>query len=268
MEGGNIHNCGESTLPETEDYRDESGFEFQPGIEVEASAGAGFFGEDFDTVDKTPVDGPAVQSGPAFTDGAASTDNPVDNSDITDIVPKHPKTKSVRERTLRPVPKPKIYKFKDGSSPTTRAQRLQYTRLCKKLGIPYDIAFQTILLFYNTKDLISVRMRELQFIIAFEELMDAYPENTTDILRILHLKTDKMYKEASDNFKDIHGSIEEIRKISGIIEGRGAPGGTENPGRPSPGLLARSLRVFTTLLRRLLRPSTREKHNVRPKHDT
>lgn len=236
-------------MPEREDFGDENGFEFQPGVEVEADPG--FFGEDFAATDETPVDGPVVQSGPAFTDtdDVAASGSPgkaqVGGPDQGEIKPE-------RERTLRPVPNPKVYKFKDGNSPTTRAQRLAYTRLCKKLGIPFDIALQTILLFYNTKDLISARIQELEFIIAFEELIDTYPENTTDILRILHLKTHRMHKDATDNFKDIHNSIEEVKKITGISEDlRSPPDSVDEPVSPPSGFIVRTIRILLRKLRLL-----------------
>lgn len=230
-------------MPEREDFSDEGGFQFQPGVEVEA--GASLFGEDFNIAAAT------AQLGPDFTDSDTNPDNP----DTAQSEPKQ-ETKPVRERekTLRPVPRPKTYRFRDGNSPATRAQRIQYIRLCRKLGIPYDVALQTILLFYNTKNLVSARIEELEFIIAFEELMDAYPENTTDILRILHLKTDKMYRDAADNFKDIRESIEEIRKISDIRESGIPDPSCSEPVRVPSGLLAGSfaalLRSFKLFLRK------------------
>lgn len=119
------------------------------------------------------------------------------------------------------IPPKKDFNFKEPHSKPTRNQMVHYKRLCKKLGIPADIAEQTAALFYNSKELINLRMRELELMAFFEEMMALRPGSTTDILRLLSLKTEIMRIRAHENLGKFHDAVSSLPSFKGA-DGKGS----------------------------------------------
>ena len=108
----------------------------------------------------------------------------------------------------------KKFNIKNPDDTTTRSQRTHHRRLCLKLGIPYDVADQTVTLFYNTKGLLHQRISELDLIIRFEELMGVRPQYNLDLLRILHYRTDVFRRQSTVTLESFQEAMEELRGLA------------------------------------------------------
>jgi len=121
------------------------------------------------------------------------------------------------------IPVRKRYNFKEPHSRPNRNQLMHHKRLCRKLGIPADVADQVALLFYGTKQLLSDRMDELNLIICFDEMMGVRPGSMTDILRILHYRVEAVRKRSQAGLQQFEEALREGKDVKAAVEAAKPP---------------------------------------------
>ena len=121
------------------------------------------------------------------------------------------------------IPVKKKYNFKEPHSKPNRNQMVHHKRLCRRLGIPADIADQVALLFYGTKQLLSDRMDELDLIIAFEDMMEVRPGSELDILRLLHYRTEMGRRRVQTSFEQFQDAITASKDMSVAVKTARSP---------------------------------------------
>lgn len=121
------------------------------------------------------------------------------------------------------IPVRKRYSFKEPHSRPNRNQLMHHKRLCRKLGIPADVADQVALLFYGTKQLLSDRMDELNLIICFDEMMGVRPGSMTDILRILHYRVEAVRKRSQAGLQQFEEALREGKDVKAAVEAAKPP---------------------------------------------
>ena len=121
------------------------------------------------------------------------------------------------------IPVKKKYNFKEPHSRPNRNQMVHHKRLCRRLGIPADIADQVALLFYGTKQLLSDRMDELNLIIAFEDMMEVRPGSELDILRLLHYRTEMGRRRVQTGLEQFQDAITASKDLSVAVKAARSP---------------------------------------------
>lgn len=155
------------------------------------------------------------EPGPEGKDAATVTENEAGTPQADPHIPLLP--------PIPGIPVKKKYNFKEPASRPNRNQMVHHKRLCRRLGIPADIADQVALLFYGTKQLLSDRMDELNLIIAFEDMMEVRPGSEIDILRLLHYRTEMGRRRVQAGLEQFQDAITASKDMSVAVKTARSP---------------------------------------------